>query len=121
MAEKYTSPEETLTEIKQLMERSSRFISLSGMSGVMAGIYALAGAGAAYYWTQGDITVAGMDKKPAARIFGVDLINPVDKTADLGEADFAPIPAGQQVPLSLTLNGEGTVEALLPTLYRRPW
>ena len=58
MAEKYTSPEETLTEIKQLMERSSRFISLSGMSGVMAGIYALAGAGAAYYWTQGQITRA---------------------------------------------------------------
>lgn len=58
MAEKYTSPEETLTEIKHLMERSSRFISLSGMSGVMAGIYALAGAGAAYYWTQGRITTA---------------------------------------------------------------
>jgi hypothetical protein len=68
-----------------------------------------------------DITVAGMDKKPSARVVGEDLINPVDKTADLGEADFAAIPAGSQVPLSLTLNGEGTVEALLPTLYRRPW
>lgn len=50
MVEKYTSPEETLSEIKQLMERSSRFISLSGMSGVMAGTYALAGALAAYYY-----------------------------------------------------------------------
>ena len=39
---------QTLTEIKQLMERSSRFISLSGMSGVFAGIYALTGALAAY-------------------------------------------------------------------------
>ncbi len=30
------------------MERSTRFISLSGLSGVMAGIYALIGAGIAY-------------------------------------------------------------------------
>lgn len=49
MIEKYTSPEETLTEIRHLMERSSRFISLSGFSGIFAGIYALIGAAAAYY------------------------------------------------------------------------
>ena len=49
MLEKYTSPEETLTEIRHLMERSSRFISLSGLSGVLAGVYALLGALAAYY------------------------------------------------------------------------
>lgn len=42
------SPLETLSEIKQLMERSSRFISLSGLSGVFAGLYALTGAYAAY-------------------------------------------------------------------------
>ncbi|MEO8399698.1 MAG: hypothetical protein ABI550_07785 [Ignavibacteriaceae bacterium] len=35
---------ETITEIKQLMERSSRFSSLSGMSGVAAGLTAIAGA-----------------------------------------------------------------------------
>jgi len=68
-----------------------------------------------------DITVGGMDKKPAERVFGVDLINPVDKTRQLGENDFAPIPAGTQVPLSLTLEGSGVVECLLPSLYRRPW
>lgn len=39
---------ETLTEIRQLMERSSRFISLSGLSGVFAGLYAIVGAYAAY-------------------------------------------------------------------------
>lgn len=50
MIEKYTSPEETLTEIKHLMERSSRFISLSGFSGIFAGVYALLGAFAAYYY-----------------------------------------------------------------------
>lgn len=33
-----------LSSIRSLMERSSRFISLSGLSGVMAGVYALGGA-----------------------------------------------------------------------------
>ena len=33
-----------ISEIRSMMERSSRFLSLSGLSGVMAGIYALAGA-----------------------------------------------------------------------------
>ena len=64
---------------------------------------------------------AGAPSKPSERVVGVDLINPVDMTAALGEADFAPIPAGSAVPLSLTLVGLGKVEALLPTLYRRPW
>lgn len=39
---------ETLSEIRSLMERSSRFISLSGLSGVFAGVFALLGALAAY-------------------------------------------------------------------------
>lgn len=33
-----------ISEIKQMMNRSSRFISLSGLSGVFAGIYAIVGA-----------------------------------------------------------------------------
>ena len=33
-----------LSEIKQMMNRSSRFISLSGLAGVFAGCYAIAGA-----------------------------------------------------------------------------
>lgn len=37
-------PRKTLKDIRNLMERSSRFISLSGLSGVAAGIWALAGA-----------------------------------------------------------------------------
>lgn len=41
---------ETLTEIRSLMERSSRFISLSGLSGVWAGVIALLGAAAAYLY-----------------------------------------------------------------------
>jgi hypothetical protein len=35
---------EHLAEIRSLMEKSTRFISLSGLSGIMAGVYALAGA-----------------------------------------------------------------------------
>tara|TARA_R110000868_G_scaffold110419_2_gene299200 strand:+ start:159 stop:806 length:648 start_codon:yes stop_codon:yes gene_type:complete len=33
-----------ITEIKNMMSRSSRFISLSGLSGILAGVYALIGA-----------------------------------------------------------------------------
>ena len=39
---------QALTEIRSMMERSSRFISLSGLSGVFAGMFALAGAWAAH-------------------------------------------------------------------------
>ena len=42
--------EETLTEIRSLMEQSSRFLSLSGLSGVFAGIFALIGAVAAFLY-----------------------------------------------------------------------
>jgi len=37
-----------LVSIRSMMERSSKFISLSGLSGILAGIYALIGAGFAY-------------------------------------------------------------------------
>ncbi|MGE5107440.1 MAG: hypothetical protein ACM3H8_07840 [Sphingobacteriales bacterium] len=46
-------PIESIKEIKQMMERSSRFISLSGWSGVAAGICALAGA-----WFANDVITA---------------------------------------------------------------
>jgi hypothetical protein len=39
-----------ISEIKSIMERSSRFISLSGLSGVVAGFCALAGAAAFYVY-----------------------------------------------------------------------
>ncbi len=37
-----------IAEIRSMMERSSKFLSLSGLAGIMAGIYALAGAYIAY-------------------------------------------------------------------------
>lgn len=42
-------PLQTLQDIRRMMERSSRFISLSGWSGICAGICALIGAGLAYW------------------------------------------------------------------------
>lgn len=41
-----------IIEIKSIMNKSSRFISLSGLSGILAGIYALIGAIAANYLLQ---------------------------------------------------------------------
>lgn len=44
----HTAPAETLQQIHTMMQRSSRFISLSGLSGVAAGFWALAGSYLAY-------------------------------------------------------------------------
>ena len=41
-----------LTEIRAIMERSSRFLSLSGLSGVGAGVVALAGALACHFYLE---------------------------------------------------------------------
>ena len=49
MDSKY-NPSATLHEIRALMERSTRFISLSGLSGVAAGIIALIGVGMVYIY-----------------------------------------------------------------------
>ncbi|HKK47197.1 MAG TPA: hypothetical protein VJ964_16840 [Balneolaceae bacterium] len=39
-----------IAEIRSMMERSTKFLSLSGWAGIMAGIYALAGAYVAYHF-----------------------------------------------------------------------
>ncbi|MDY8138569.1 hypothetical protein [Aquimarina sp. 2201CG5-10] len=46
-----------ITEIKDMMNKSSRFFSLSGLSGILAGIYALIGAAVAYYL----VSISGRD------------------------------------------------------------
>jgi hypothetical protein len=50
-----------LREIKEIMSRSSRFISLSGLSGVSAGVFALIGAYVAYktVYTNNDYSTYG--------------------------------------------------------------
>ena len=76
-------PLETLQDIKRMMERSSRFISLSGWSGISAGISALGGAWAAYsriaaYHTNRDEMFAQRDEmvhlSDSARSLVADLI-----------------------------------------------
>lgn len=44
--------EQDIASIRRLMERSVRFLSFSGLSGILAGVYALAGAAVAYYRIQ---------------------------------------------------------------------
>jgi hypothetical protein len=56
-----------ISEIKQMMERSSRFISLSGLSGILAGTYALVGAYAAYLVLKGSNGVI-------SRVYDIDTV-----------------------------------------------
>lgn len=39
---------QNIAEIRSMMERSSKFLSLSGLAGILAGVYALVGAWVAY-------------------------------------------------------------------------
>ena len=47
-----TKYQDDLAHIRQMMEKSSRFISLSGLSGVFAGVVALVGAAYAFFVMQ---------------------------------------------------------------------
>lgn len=53
---------ENIAEIRSIMERSSGFLSLSGLSGIFAGSFALLGAGFAYYYIK---FVAGKSLLPS--------------------------------------------------------
>ena len=48
-----------ISEIRNIMDKSSRFISLSGFSGILAGIYSLIGAWLAYNTIYFDTTSLG--------------------------------------------------------------
>lgn len=55
-----------ITEIRSMMERSTKFLSLSGLSGVLAGIYALVGAYIAhrfFYSDSGSIVYNTIDRQ----------------------------------------------------------
>ena len=65
-----------ISEIKAIMQRSSRFISLSGLSGVLAGTYALVGAYLAYslLYQENDVftyKVVNTDFSTTARLFAI--------------------------------------------------
>jgi len=44
-----------------------------------------------------------------------------DKLADLGQAEFVPVPAGISVPLTLSVVGTGMVSMSLTPYYHRAW
>lgn len=48
-------------------------------------------------------------------------LNGADVTSQLGTADFAPIPAGVELPLSLTMAGTGSVEASITPRFYKAW
>lgn len=55
-----------LTEIRSMMERSTRFLSLTGWSGIMAGVYALLGAALAYLlFFKENASISYLDFNPA--------------------------------------------------------
>lgn len=63
---------EDLSHIRQMMERSSRFISLSGLSGVFAGIVAIVGAVYVYFlFEKNGISYFDGERN----VFGKDLVN----------------------------------------------
>jgi hypothetical protein len=47
-----------ISQIRQMMERSSRFLSLSGFSGIFIGIFALIGAAVAYWYLGMNFTIS---------------------------------------------------------------
>ncbi|MEP7319516.1 MAG: hypothetical protein ABI921_12270 [Panacibacter sp.] len=68
---------DTLQDIKQMMERSSRFISLSGISGIAAGSCALVGAWFAY-------GIIESDKTPVTKLRHITR----DDTIDISISDW---------------------------------
>ncbi|MBK8747630.1 MAG: hypothetical protein IPM04_07110 [Saprospiraceae bacterium] len=65
---------EDISEIKNIMNRSSRFISLSGMSGILAGMFALVGAYLAYMIVY---------ESPNPNVIGSDIILSIEQIFDL--------------------------------------
>jgi len=63
---------EDLKAIRQMMEKSSKLLSLSGMSGVLAGITAIAGAAFAYFYLLQDTVHAQFSRLQETAILLTD-------------------------------------------------
>jgi hypothetical protein len=92
MSQQNNNPKEDLIAIRNMMERSSKFLSLSGLSGVVAGICALVGAAVAYFLildsgqVQYDQSLPGLENTSASNVRMLLLI---DALAVLIVASFA--------------------------------
>jgi hypothetical protein len=76
-----------LGEIRSLMHRSSRFLSLSGISGVCAGLFALAGAAGAYIYLGND-TFFGLDVFSIRKFPGAKILDYESMANRLRDMDF---------------------------------
>jgi len=65
---------EDLKAIREMMEKSSKFLSLSGISGVIAGITAIAGAAFAWLYVLGNPSASGLDRYQQITVLLVDAI-----------------------------------------------
>lgn len=66
-----------ITEIRSMMERSTKFLSLSGLAGIMAGIYALAGAYVSYQvldFNPNELTTGNETEGPLWKIVAVAVV-----------------------------------------------
>ena len=55
---------EDLQQIRSIMERSTTFISLSGLSGISAGLFGLIGAALAYLKLVGEFSILHSGVRP---------------------------------------------------------
>ena len=65
---------EDIKAIRDMMEKSSKFLSLSGLSGIFAGIFATAGAVFAYLYLLKDPTATGFNHQQEVLILLADAI-----------------------------------------------
>lgn len=81
---KQIEPLESISEIRSMMERSSRFLSLNGLSGVFAGIFALLGAYAAYSYRNHSILSGYYSREISVMNIGCTIANYIFFIADAG-------------------------------------
>lgn len=78
-----------IAEMRSMMERSTKFMSLSGMAGVMAGIYALVGAYLAYkVFSFNEVAQDTINAEPSSSFFKVMLLGTTVLVLAIGTAIF---------------------------------
>jgi hypothetical protein len=89
MKAKSINPNEDLQAIREIMERSSKFLSLSGLSGVFAGVCALIGAAVAWVFILDSGRVPFeeyINSEPGSSIYGIGFYLALDAMLVLGFA-----------------------------------
>lgn len=83
-----------LTEIRSMMERSSKFLTLTGWPGIMAGIYALAGVLIGYrlfYSTSGETVYNSLDRQEiTGNVLNIFLLALIVLALAVGTAIYIP-------------------------------